>query len=188
MPCFSTTCNIEITSIRRFAQAKGYSFFITMSFVLSRAVNLIPELRHRLIDGELYEFERVDPGFTVLLKDNSFSFCDSIYFESFRKYYDYACRKIESVKARPDCTTGEKHHMFFITNIPWFSFTAFTHPYDKKYGSIPIITLGRYFQQGGEIWIPLGAQVHHGVLDGIHVGIFYDNVRQIACNLEGLDE
>lgn len=180
-PCFSTTCNIEITDLKRWTAAKNHTFFITMSYVISRAVNGIPELRHRLIEGDIYEFEKVDPGYTVLLQDNTFSFCDAVYFENFGKYYDCARQKIEEVKQRPDSSTGDKNHMFFITNIPWFSFTSFTHPYEKQYGTIPIITLGKYFQQGEHLLLPLSIQVHHGVVDGFHVGLFYQAVNRLAA-------
>jgi chloramphenicol O-acetyltransferase type A len=179
MPCFSTTCNINITDFRRFVQSGNYRFFITISHAISCAVNSIPELRQRLIEGELYEFDRIDPGYTVLLKDNTFSFCDSVFFEEFKEYYDYSLSKIESVKEEPDHSTGEKQHMFFITNIPWFSFTSFTHPYDEQYGSIPVITIGKYFTQGKNTYIPLAVQVHHGIVDGFHIGLFFERLAHI---------
>jgi len=95
-------------------------------------VNGVPALRHRLIDDELWEVVRVDPGYTILLQDDSFSFCDARHFDDFDDYYIYARDRIESVKtADPDRTTGDKSHMFFITTVPWFSFTAFTHPFSK---------------------------------------------------------
>ena len=175
-----------MTALRKVSKEKGYSFFVTVSYVLSHAVNAIPELRHRLIDGDLWEYDRVDPGYTVLLRDNSFSFCDSMYFENFEQYYRYASTQIESVKKSPDRTTGDKDHMFFISNVPWFSFTAFTHPYDEKYKSIPVLTTGKYFEQDGKLWMPLAIQVHHGLVDGIHVGMFYERVYQLARSLEWL--
>jgi chloramphenicol O-acetyltransferase type A len=135
-----------------------------MSFVISKAVNFVPELRHRIVNGELVEFDPVDPGYTVLLDNETFSFCDSRYFEAFEAYRDYAKARIREVKHHPDRSTGEKHHLFFITSLSWFSFTSIVHPYDKKYGSIPIVTLGKYFKQGDQWRVPIGIQVHHGLV------------------------
>lgn len=182
MPCFSVTSNVEITRLRERVAVSGHRFFVTMSYILSLAVNRIPELRHRLIDGDLYEFERVDPGYTVLLDNKTFSFCDAAYHEDFPTYYADAARRIDAVRARPDYSTGEKHHMFFITSMPWLSFTAFTHPYDARYESIPVLTLGRYFSQGEKALVPLAIQVHHGLVDGWHVGLFYDEVQRLAAD------
>jgi chloramphenicol O-acetyltransferase type A len=182
MPCFSVTCNVEITELRRRLRDTDHRFFVTMSWILSLAVNAVPELRHRLIDGELVEFERIDPGFTVLLEDHTFSFCDAVYLDDFDAYHADALRRIEAVRVHPDCSTGEKHHMFFITSLPWLSFTAITHPFDAKYASIPVVTLGRYFEQGGEVLLPVGVQVHHGLADGWHVARFYGEVQRLAAD------
>jgi chloramphenicol O-acetyltransferase type A len=188
MPCFSVTCNIDITNLMNYVKEKGYRFFLTMSYGITTALNHVPELRQRLIDGELYEFERVHPGYTVLLDDSTFSFCDSLYLDTFSEYYEYAARRIDTVKTSPDCGKGEKHHMFFITNVPWVSFTSITHPYDAKYGSIPVIATGKYFRQGRQIFLPLGIQVHHGIVDGFHVGLFLEHLNRIVDKLEGFDK
>lgn len=188
LPCFSTTCNVDITHLKPFIDANGHGFFMTMSYAISRAVNGVPEFRHRLIEGELYEFEQVDPGFTILLEDNTFSFCDSRYFADFAAYREYSADKISSVKIAPDVGTPEKHHMFFISSIPWFSFTSFTHPFDASYASIPIFTIGKYFQHGEQLLLPLAVQVHHGLIDGFHVGLFYDRLNRLLENPSLLDQ
>ncbi|MDL2124008.1 MAG: chloramphenicol acetyltransferase [Deltaproteobacteria bacterium] len=181
---FSTTCNIEIQNLKKFVKLRNISFFVSFSYIISVSVNRIPQLRHRIIDGELYEFKIVDPGYTVLLDDETFSFCDSKFFEDFHTYYEYAIARIEEVKNRPDQNNADKNHMFFITSIPWFSFTSFVHPYDKLYSSIPIITIGKYFEQGDSWLIPIAIQVHHGVVDGFHVGKYYDCLEELCKNPE----
>ncbi|MGR8934532.1 MAG: CatA-like O-acetyltransferase [Gammaproteobacteria bacterium] len=184
VPHFSLTAPVDITLFKTFVDAKRCGFFVALSFLISTAVNRVPELRHRLIAGELYEFERVDPGFTVLLDDRTFSFCDAQHFENFALYRSYAEEKIQAVRKCPDLGSGEKHHMFFITNLPWISFTSITHPYDKQYASIPVISLGKFFQEDGRLLIPVGIQVHHGLVDGIHVGDFYAHLAAL-CQTPG---
>jgi chloramphenicol O-acetyltransferase type A len=66
--------------------------------------------------------------------------------------------------------------------------TAFTHPYDKQYGSIPILTIGKYFQREAQVWMPLAVQVHHGLVDGIHVGMLFKQVREIANRTDWLPQ
>jgi chloramphenicol O-acetyltransferase type A len=173
VPVFSVTAPLDITKFKMIVDRSRYGFFVSLSFLISKAVNLVPELRHRIIEGELFEFDRVDPGFTVLLDDRTFSFCDSRYIEDFDEYRKYATDRINEARKTPDCSTGEKHHMFFISNLPWLSFTSITHPYDEKYGSIPVISIGKYFEQNKTLVIPIGIQVHHGLVDGIHIADFY---------------
>jgi chloramphenicol O-acetyltransferase type A len=180
IPFFSTTAQVDITHLKPFVNEHRYGFFVSLSFLISKSVNLVPELRHRIIDGELFEFERVDPGYTVLLDDRTFSFCDSRHFDGFEEYRRHANARITAIRECPDHGTGEKHHMFFITSLPWFSFTSITHPYDKKYGSIPVIAIGKYLEQNGRLVVPIGIQVHHGLVDGIHVGEFYAHLSDMC--------
>lgn len=180
IPVFSVTSLVDITNFKDFIDEHRRRFFVPLSFLISRAVNRVPELRHRLIDGELFEFERVDPGFTVLLDDKTFSFCDARHCERFEDYEIHAEDRIRSVRESPDRGTGEKHHMFFITNLPWFSFTAISHPYSKEYASIPVIAIGKYQARDGRLVIPIGVQVHHGLVDGIHVGEFYGHLADLC--------
>jgi len=180
MPQFSTTCEVDVSGIRAAANAEQGSFFVAMSYAVSRAVNAVPALRHRLVDGVLYEYERVDPGYTVARDDDLFSFCDSIYFEDYRRYAEHCAARIDTVKLKPNLETGEKHHMFFITSIPWFAFTAFTQPYDPAYAYIPVITLGKCVEQAGGARMPIAVQVHHGLVDGVHVARFYAALQALS--------
>ncbi|MGL1933145.1 MAG: chloramphenicol acetyltransferase [Desulfotalea sp.] len=184
MPCFSTTSNIEITKLKSYLDERSLGFFIPISFLISKAINEIKEMRHRIIDGELYEFEKVNPGYTILLDDETFSFCDSLYFEKFDKYQKYADAKISETKKVPDHGTEEKHDMFFISNLPWFSFTSIVHPYTEKYSSLPLISIGKYFHQDNQLLLPVGIQVHHGLVDGIHVGKFYNELSDMCSSPE----
>jgi chloramphenicol O-acetyltransferase type A len=180
IPYLATTGNVDVTHLKRFVDEQRCGFFVSISFLISKAVNSVPELRHRIINGELFEFGRVDPGFTVLLDDETFSFCDSRHFEAFEEYRQYANARIQEVREKPDLGTGEKNHMFFITSTPWFSFTSIVHPYTRQYGSIPIVTIGKYFGQGDRFLAPIGIQAHHGVVDGIHVGKFYGHLSDMC--------
>ncbi len=182
IPYFATTSNVDITNMKKILDNNNLGFFISVSFIICKAINSIPELRHRIIGDELFEFNRVDPAYTVLLDDDTFSFCDGRYFDDFTEYLKYAKEAIGKAKTCPDLDNKEKQHMFFITNIPWFTFTSFVHPYYQKYGSIPIITVGKYAIQSDKLILPIAIQVHHGVVDGVHVGKFYSSVSYMCMN------
>ena len=184
MPQFSTTCEVEVSGIKRMAEELGESFFVAMSYAVARAVNAVPEFRHRVIDGVLYEYDCVHPGYTVAREDDLFSFCDSRFDPHYPSYRDHALASMAAVRVEPDLGVGDKHQMFFITSIPWFSFTAFTHPYEPLYGYIPVITLGQYSGINGVGTMPVAVQVHHGVVDGIHVARFYAALTELSQRAE----
>ena len=43
--------------------------------------------------------------------------------------------------------------------------------------SLPIFTMGKYFERDGRRMLPLSIQVHHAVCDGYHVGVFVDKLQ-----------
>lgn len=176
LPFFATSINLDATRLKHYTERHRCGFFVAISFLISHALNGVVELRHRIIEGELYVFDQVDPGFTVLLDDGTFSFCDARHFPLFAEYRAHAESCIDAVRRKADLETRDKHGMFFISAIPWFSFTAIVHPYSRQYGSIPLVSVGRYFRQGRRTLIPIAIQVHHGVVDGLHVGQFYDRL------------
>lgn len=48
---------------------------------------------------------------------------------------------------------------------------------------VPRITWGRYRQQGERWAVPVAVQVHHALVDGVHLGRFYAGVEE---RLQGL--
>lgn len=184
IPFIATTSNVDITHLKRHIEEHKSGFFLSVSYLLSKTINLIPEFRHRIIDGELYEFSKVDPAFTVLMPDDTFSFCDSRHFDTFQEYRAYSSVRIQETRTCPDHSVGDKNHMFFITSVPWFSFTSIAHPYCQQYGTIPVVTIGKFFQQGDKWMMPVGLQVHHGVIDGFHLGRFYGLLEEMCGSPE----
>jgi chloramphenicol O-acetyltransferase type A len=47
------------------------------------------------------------------------------------------------------------------------------HPAD----SIPRFAWGKYFQEGDTWKMPLSVQGHHAVMDGIHMGRYYETLQ-----------
>jgi chloramphenicol O-acetyltransferase len=45
--------------------------------------------------------------------------------------------------------------------------------------SIPRFAWGKIFEEGGARKIPLSAQAHHALLDGLHMGRFFEKVQDL---------
>ena len=67
-----------------------------------------------------------------------------------------------------------------ISAVPWIHFTHVVRTI-KKSGkdSVPRITWGRYdADAAGRLMMPVSVQVHHALMDGYHVGMFYKNLEK----------
>ena len=65
-----------------------------------------------------------------------------------------------------------------MTAIPWVSFTSFMHPIDlDPVDSVPRFAWGKFFQDGALVKMPLSVQAHHALMDGVHLGRYYEKLQ-----------
>jgi chloramphenicol O-acetyltransferase type A len=72
-----------------------------------------------------------------------------------------------------------------MTSIPWVSFTGFVHPiHMHPVDSVPRFSWGKYFTDDDRIKMPLSVQGHHALMDGFHVGRYFQQVQKYLDTLE----
>jgi len=182
VPVLTTTCEVDITALYEFRQKNALRLFPLIAFLIDKTVNEIEAMKHRIIDKELYAYGIIHPSFTTLLPDNTISFCDATHMDDEKMFYEHIVRLSDVTTQTTNVEMMEKHDRYFISNIPWIRFSSFTHPYLSQYSSIPIITTGKFQQNGMNITMPIALQVHHSLADGYHLGQFYSLLEQNIKN------
>ncbi|MEO1727250.1 MAG: CatA-like O-acetyltransferase, partial [Bacteroidota bacterium] len=57
-------------------------------------------------------------------------------------------------------------------------FTSISHARSWRTGdSVPKITFGGYRREGEHIQMPVSVEVHHGLMDGLHVARFLERLQ-----------
>ena len=64
---------------------------------------------------------------------------------------------------------------FFISTLPWFSYTSLIQPVPSPADSNPRISWGRYFVQEGRTLLPVSVLCHHALVDGMHLNLFLNS-------------
>jgi chloramphenicol O-acetyltransferase type A len=173
--------NVELTNFLPAVKQRRISFTIALIYVITRAANAIPEFRFRIRGEEVIEHEVVHASTTILGEEDVFSFCNLDYCEDFSQYAAQAAERIARAREHPvvENIPGQDD-LLYMTAIPWVSFTSFMHPIHlQPPDSIPRFTWGKYFEEGKSLKMPLGVQVHHALMDGLHVGRYYANVQEL---------
>jgi chloramphenicol O-acetyltransferase type A len=175
IPVTNRTVQLDITSLIDFVKSNNYRFSLVIGFIISRAVNHVPELRHRIEDGVLVEFNKIIPSFTILSKDKLVYFSKGVFTDVFdNDYYENLAINEHAAKGLDQNVGSENQGQIFITNNPWNSFTALQFPYSKKVSSIPVFGIGKMYNDNDKIKAPLAIQNHHSLTDGYHIGHFLD--------------
>ncbi|MDI6756891.1 MAG: chloramphenicol acetyltransferase [Endomicrobiia bacterium] len=175
-PLYNLCVPVDVTRSVTFAKERGLSIFRVILYAAVRAANDVPEFRRRLRHQDIVvEHDVVHPSFTVMAQEEVFSFCTVDYNPDLVIFLENVERGIAEVKKEVVLSDDIKRDDFlFITSIPWLSFTSFVHPiHIKKVDSVPRLAWGKYYSDGGLLKLPFSAQVHHALMDGIHVAKFF---------------
>jgi len=180
-PYFSITANVDVTTLRAAAKEKKTSFTIGLVYVLSRAANAIPAFRQRMRGDGVVEYDLVHPSITVLANNELFRFCSLRYTEEFTEFATEARLRIEQARTADSVwSEPDRDDFLFMTSLPWIAFTAMVHPVPlDPPDSVPRFAWGKYEQCDGRVLMPLNVQVHHALLDGVHVGRYFALVQEL---------
>ena len=73
-----------------------------------------------------------------------------------------------------------------FTVLPWVSFTSFAHARNKTRAvSVPKIAFGKFIRQNERTFLPISVEVHHAMMDGLHVGRFMNRLEEMFAAPEG---
>lgn len=185
-PHFSLCANVDITMFYKFIKEKEMPFFISFLYAATKAANTIKEFRYRIRGERVVEHEVVNPSFTAMTSKDVFSFCTVRYYDNYKEFLINTEKEIEKTKnlVKIEDEPGQDD-LLYITSIPWVSFTNITHPiHMNPVDSVPRISWGKYFEENEKIKIPLSIQVHHGLVDGAHIGQYFAIMEEILNNPE----
>ena len=184
-PFFNISANLDVTDLYHLCKTLGLSFSITALFFSLQAVNEIREFRLRLLDGRVVEFDVIHAAQTVLNDDETFSFC---YFPKQDDLAEFERAGREAVAKYKELRTfdveSDRIDLVYYSVIPWISFTSFKHATRGDASvSVPRMVFGRIFDDADRKKMPFSVEVHHALMDGIHVGkyftLFQDKLNSI---------
>ena len=182
-PYLSVTASCDITALRRLTQERGLPFFLTVLHCAINAANAVPELRQRIRGEGIVEYDRCLSSHTVALPDGTYCYCRLEADRPFADFLPYAAAEQARVKEAPSLEDGEDgESLFFVSCVPWLSYTALTQPTPTPADSNPRITWGRWHRQEGRTLLPMTLLANHALVDGIHIARFYENLdRELAA-------
>ena len=180
-PQFNLCANVDLTAFMPLVKQHNFSLNLAIVYVVTRTANAIPEFRYRIRDEHVVEHDVVHPSTTILAEDDLFTFCTLDYKQDFAEFVTEAEKLIAYLKSNPTLEDEpERDDMLFMTAVPWISFTSFTHPIDlNPVDSVPRFAWGKYFSEGESIKMPLSVQGHHALMDGVHVGKYYEQLQTL---------
>lgn len=173
-PFFGVTVPIDCTHAYSKAKELGISFFTYYLYKTLTAVNTIEPFRYRIINDEVYIFDRVDVSATILREDKTFAFSYMEYDENLNKFAEIAKTEIARIQNTTGLITREfPENLIHFSAVPWVNFTSYSHARSFTFpDSCPKVSFGKMMDENGKKTMQMAVHVHHGLMDGYHVGLF----------------
>jgi chloramphenicol O-acetyltransferase type A len=182
-PHFSVCAHLPVGPWVHEAKARDLRLTSSLVYLLSRAANAIPEFRQRIRDNEVVEHHVVHPSFTVATDEaDVFSFCEVELGDDMAVFLARADQQIAAMCASPSIEdVAGRDDYLFMSPFPWVSFTSVSHAMQlHPHDSVPRITWGKLYNPGNALMLPVSVQAHHAVVDGVHMGRFFEGLEALA--------
>lgn len=190
-PFFSVTANIPISPLWKVTKQEKLSFLQTSLFFVLKTADKVEEFRSRIIaEDTIVIHDHVGVGTTLFNDDKTFRYAVFEHQETFAEFSKSATQitQIPQGQLFNGHSVIQHDNLVYHSSFPWGSFTSFTDARgDTAFDSVPRIVSGKVFSQNGDFYLPLGIEVNHALVDGYHVGQFF-NILEELCNAKEMEE
>jgi len=181
-PFFGLVASVDCTPALAEAKRLGVSFFLYYLYHAVQAVNAIENLRYRIEEGQVYAYDRIHASATIGRADHTFAFSFIEQQDELAAFVRGAQAEIAAVQAgaglRLSPATARPDVIHFSA-LPWVRFTGLTHARSFAHpDSAPKISVGQTYPEGAATLMPVAVNVHHGLADGYHVGLFLEEFQR----------
>jgi chloramphenicol O-acetyltransferase type A len=179
-PHFNVCTRLDVTSLLDLLRERpGFSVSLAYLYFALRVANEIEPFRYRLKEGRVIVHDVINGGTTVLLPNESFSYAYFDYHEDFETFYLGAAQSIKRVRAEGLLRPTMRDDLIYFTVLPWVSFTSFAHARTPGRGeSVPRIAFGKFAVESERTLLPISVEVHHALMDGVHVGRYLNGFEE----------
>jgi len=180
-PFFGITTTIDCTKAYEKAKALDVSFFTYYLHKTLVAINKIESFRYRIIEDEICIFDQIDASATIMREDKTFGFSLIEYAEDLNDFAEITKKEIARIQTTTGLFTREfAENLIHFSALPWINFTSFSHARSFTWpDSCPKISFGKMIDEKGKKKMSMSIHVHHGLMDGYHVGEFVNLFQEL---------
>jgi chloramphenicol O-acetyltransferase type A len=179
-PYFSVCTRIDVSALKPALVEAGLgSVTLACHFIALQLANRLEPFRYRLQEGRVVVLDAVHGSTTVLRADESFGFAYLRHASDFAAFAAHGAPALAAARAGAEgfAPRTDDQALIHFTTLPWLHFTSFTHARDGAFeDAIPKLAFGRIDAESptehARRWMPLSLEVHHALMDGLHVGRF----------------
>jgi len=180
LPRFNMTFPIDVSKFYAHTKREHLKFYYAFMHLVLSEMNRIVNFRYRIEGEKVFESSIDHVSFTDMMELQLFKMVFADYHPDVHVFQTKAMAA--SQQQGQQFINLDKENVLntvYITSFPWASFSQLSHA--TKLGpkdSVPRISWGKFIDQDGRKILNLSIEVHHGLVDGYHVGLLLDQLSQ----------
>ena len=188
------TAKVDVKELWDYSKENDLSFFVLSLGALLNAVNKVPQLKRRIIDGKVIEYDYLD-GVTPLM-DEEKGIQREMRVDVPQKYdnildwHDYVRRHQENVlygdghDFTMDMMERDESNIVNLSCIPWVDFDSMTNCVASGNQIQPLITWGKVNE---DYKMPVSITVNHIFVNGREIAYFFKYLHENLDNILEMD-
>ncbi|QIL46632.1 chloramphenicol acetyltransferase [Vagococcus coleopterorum] len=185
VPFYCITADVDVTNLKEYCKNQNISFYYALVYLATDALNNTENFRYKIQGDNVILYDELIPSFTDLEPGSDL-------------YKGVTLKKVGDIKEFCHAASVESNQqteyfpnipfpldqLIHFSMVPWINFTGFKNQfYIDKDDSIPKVTFGKYINKEGRLQMPLNIEVNHRLVDGIHLGKFFNDLQMRIADL-----
>lgn len=182
---YSMSARVNVEKLWNWCHDNEKSFFVMSLGCLMNAVNSVPQLKRRIIDGKVIEYEYLD-GVSPIMDEGNDIYREMRVkvpqeFNDILEWHDYVRELIENILSDGEegffCAMEERDltNIANFSCIPWIDFDMLTNCTVDGNAIQPLITWGKVNE---DYEMSVSITVSHIFVNGRELAYFYENAQR----------
>ena len=184
MPHYAVAAYIDVTNLLEFKRREGLSFYLSLVYLTTEVLNSIDNFRLRIVDGKVVMFDKIHTNFTHKRADEQLFHFHTAPFEGTLRQYVEATSKAIAEQTTLFGGMGDIPNVVYCSCTPTLEATALTNAgLENPEDAIPRVNWSKYVERDGRWMINLTFNANHRLIDGYHVGLFFEKLQRAINQL-----
>lgn len=183
------TMNIDVTNLIKRIKELKIRCYPTFTYMTSKVLNASNEFKmSHNENGDLVVYDIIYPRYPIFHdSDKKISILWTEYTDDFKEFYNRFINDINTYGENRSMEAKGKFppNCFDMSSLPWSSFTSFDCPPTHNVIWLePFVMVGKFFEFGEKLLLPVSISVHHATCDGYHVSMFFKKLEELSSNAD----
>lgn len=179
-PYINLGVRMEVSRLVEQCRREGNSFYFSLIHLATQTADEIEHFHYRFCGEQAYRIERNVPVLTHLHGgEETFMMLEGPLTEDRAEFCRILRKKADNTPPGVRLDNGDRLDLISFSCLPWVDYTHVVRSI-TRFGKDcnPKMTWGKYVTENGKTTLNFTVQVHHGMMDGYHVALFFQNLQE----------